>query len=384
MSLVLMMCWGAHAWFTWNWDFMSNASVFLLYLVFATIALVYKNRFQIALRKDSQTVFFLMFYVVAFLLCVPAISTIVKAMVCVFPLWVLLSDISFKKNLRFVLIFFATILVPGLLLFVGLNTVLQVPGLPIQYGEADSNTYTFFNYIFYIKNSYWAGDSFAMRFNSIFLEPAYLGTLLSFLLCADRFDLKKWYNIVILISLLLTFSLAGIITAFLGYILVTNSTSKKVILTQNKRQIFLGAAFVLILYVITINYNDGNNLVNELFFSRLEQTGDDKFIVGNVRTTLDTDTQFERLIQSGNILWGFRNGKSSDYIGAGYKIFFLQYGLLPAIAYLLMYLSLGAICKNKHNGRVFVLLVVLTFLQAAYPSSFSWIVPMIFCVRNET
>ena len=79
-------------------------------------------------------------------------------------------------------------------------------------------------------------------------------------------------------------------------------------------------------------------------------------------------------------------GSFGDSIrGAGYKIFFIREGIIAAVAYLFIYL-LMALYKIPKEQKLysygFVVLIIITFIQASYPSSFSLLVPFVLVISS--
>lgn len=85
-------------------------------------------------------------------------------------------------------------------------------GVDAVYGD---DLYSYTNYFLFMidDRTLWA---FFPRFSSVFLEPGHLGTAATLLLSTQFGKWKKWYNIVLLVALLLTFSLA----AYVIYVVV--------------------------------------------------------------------------------------------------------------------------------------------------------------------
>lgn len=233
-------------------------------------------------------------------------------------------------------------------------------------------------------------SDYQIRFCSIFLEPGYLGTMLSYLLYVGRFDFKKKYNVVFLFALILTLSLAGFVIAALAWILIKLQEGKSI-----KRLVQI-ICVLGIVYYGGINYNGGNNILNEQILSRL-QYDKDKGISGNNRASHMAEAYFDYYMQTGEILFGVGqrqvrkiNGGGAagvdfnDQIrGAGYMIFFITNGIIEAVIIFFGYLMFVRKTDRKY-GYGFLLLIVITFVQAAYPLSPSWLIPFIFgCVLNS-
>ena len=68
--------------------------------------------------------------------------------------------------------------------------------------------YSFTNYFLFLVEDH-SLYNIIPRFQSIFLEPTYLGSTTALLLMTQRGKWKRWYNISLIIGLLISFSLAG-------------------------------------------------------------------------------------------------------------------------------------------------------------------------------
>lgn len=384
--LLFEVLWGANAWFTWDISLTRSANYVVL-LAIAIIAQWYKKKSSIRLVKSSHLIFCFVCYLFAVLIYSRfSLPGLVGALLKLYPIWVLLSDrANIRNNIEFIGKGLAIILIPGIILFFIRNFVL-LPGIPIDH--PGSSSYAFLNHIFYIQN---INSDIAARFNSIFLEPSYLGTLLSFILFAEKYDFSKWENKILLIGLVLSLSLASYIITLLGYAMYSTFIKREF------RKVLVYVMLVVISYNISLVYNHGDNYLNNYIISRL-QLDKEKGIVGNNRTGLGTDFYYEQAFDNGTIWMGLGQKKvnqinrgSSDSAGydenirgAGYKVYFLTRGILSALLFLLFYMSLGNIlCPRSMLVRnSFVLLIVLTFFQAAYPESPSWLYPFVLGCMN--
>ena len=229
-----------------------------------------------------------------------------------------------------------------------------------------------------------------IRFCSIFLEPGYIGTLLSFLLYVGKFDFKKRYNLILLVALVLTLSLAGFVVSAMGWVFIKLQEGKSI------KRLFYILAVLGSIYWGGISYNGGRNVLNEKILSRL-QYDEDKGISGNNRTSHLADAYFEQYTNNGQILFGVGNqtirkinggsakGASfNDQIrGAGYKIFFMRNGIVQALIILIGYMYIMRKSNRKYSV-CFLLLIIITFIQASYPLSSSWLIPFVFgCLLNK-
>lgn len=270
---------------------------------------------------------------------------------------------------------FAVILIPAIFLHL-LISFIPVPSL----GLFSTPLYgSYANYIFNIHSL----DSYSERFNACFCEPGHLGMIMSFLLYVNKYQVKKWYVIVCLVSLLLSLSLAGYVLLILGYLFYLLSGN----FAMRSVKYLCWAAFVFIIaYYISINYNGGHNYVNEKIVERLEYDKD-QGIKGNNRVTLATDTFFESSDLSDFIV-GIRSGKIMqdwELSGSGYKIFIMEYGIISLALVFLLYLYITKRSPKSTRKCCYGLLLLYcaAFMQRSYPFWAAWLIPFIcFCMND--
>ena len=378
LSLFIEIMMGAEAWFIWPLE--TGIISKLLQIIILGIAVIYKLSAKIKLTHNAYVFSAFVLFSIGVLLTQPKGIMFIVGLVCrLYPLWVLISDKDFSYFFKFsqkILTFF---LIPGLLIHIVLVLYQDLPGF--LYNK-------YYIYVFAIRPVFSYDDY--IRFQSVFMEPSYLGTLMAFLLYADKYDFNKLSNKIFLVSLLASLSLAGLVLSALGYAICAFS----------KRMSFVGLIpFVFIMcisYLIAVNYSDGNNVINERVVKRL-QRDEDGGISGNNRFTSATDDYYKLLISNGGILMGLgpdtvdkinggsvtNNSYDDSIAGAGYKIYIITYGLLSALFFFFFYLCLSKLGKNKLYRNGFVIMVFLTFIQAAYPQSFSWIIPFIFGIKTD-
>ena len=238
--------------------------------------------------------------------------------------------------------------------------------------------YNYHNYIFFI-----VGEIYTFRFSSVFKEPGHLAMILSFFIYANKFDFKKPSFWIFVVAIIISFSLAGYILVVLGFVLYCFSTHN---LQRNFRYIFSVLLIVFVFYEISINYNKGNNLVNNLIIERLT-LDEEKGITGNNRTTDYTKIIYDKMFYSGDLLTGLEASKVRSYMksqtihGAGYYIFVIQKGFLGLIIIFVCYFLVAIGATNRRFMFIMLIFYGLAFIQRAYPLWASWIIPFI-CVSN--
>lgn len=388
LSIFVQICMGAHAWFVWDIENGTASQVTLI--VCALIAFLYKQSEHITLKNNNATtavlILFALAYICTFKLSIPFFIGLALR---IYPLWVLLSCRDAKIILNWITKGFVFLLVPGIVLHLLLILTPGFPGIPIQYHDSLSGY--FLNYGVLLKPLYAYSESLQYRFYSVFLEPGYLGTLVAFLLYANEYNLKAKNGKILLIAELLSMSLAGYVTAFVGYIIYKYSQRMPI-----KNYVFTLIVLIVAYYGAGF-INNGDNVINHLIVERL-QSDDEKGFAGNNRTGEAADYYYEQVMSSEKIFFGLGadevariNGndgtvdKATKIHGAGYKIFIITHGLVATFMFLIFYIvSATRLCRrNKRYSYGFVLLIGLTFIQAAYPDSNAWILPFILGIMSK-
>lgn len=225
-------------------------------------------------------------------------------------------------------------------------------------GNVEAQYYFSNHYLYLVNNSAlmrWNADipSF-FRFSSIFIEPGYFAILLTFLLFINKFDMKDKRNIVYIVSLVLTLSLAGFIMSLFAYVANRLELSRKRVSTL----VSIGVFFT-IAYLFFSNYNDGNNAINEAIISRLE-VDEEKGIAGNNRTSEALDDQFAALWTSSDLLFGI-SARDQIEFGVGYKAFMMKNGLFGLVLFLWF---LTAVARRAGNYRSWILFTLFALMFA--------------------
>ena len=177
-----------------------------------------------------------------------------------------------------------------------------------------------------------------------------------------KFDFSRKSRYVLLIALLISFSLAGYVLALMGVMLVKSQKMKK----------FMPLIFLLVVvYIIGVNYNNGDNLLNKYIIVRLEYD-EEKGIAGNDRSSTITDNIFEDeyLSSSQNVLFGLPHYRGEAIGGSGYKTYIVKYGIFNLLFLLIGYLLISSSARNKRDMLFCFVLIIFSFLQRATPLIF--------------
>lgn len=365
-----------HVWFFWHIN-----NLYIGFLI-SVLVLFYVLFEPVKLKFSFFRVLAVILLFIAYNLgSVIGVKSVITKFLIILPVIVLIhiEDKKIHKELLdFIANFFAVLIPISLLVFglsfVGLPVIKYIPPPIVQYGS------DFRCYIFAMRSNFYG-----IRFASIFLEPGHLGMISAYLLYALNFNLKDIRVIIILIGTLFTLSLAAYVLVILGFVLHLYANKKLKI-----SYIVSGFLFFAILYGISITYNDGDNLLYNAFFARLEPS-EDKLIAGNNRTYGKLDDFYELALEHKElVLWGIGHknfemiAQKTDFGGAGIKVFMLRQGLVALISVFMAYVLMGLTIskKNKRYLIGFIILLSFSFLQRAYPFWTSWLIPFILGIHN--
>lgn len=285
----------------------------------------------------------------------------------------LLKDENRRSCLLYVFKWYAWLMIPSIITYF-IVQLTDIPSFGSLYFEGNDNMPWEYshrkNYIFYAYS-----NAYNIRFNGPFLEAGHLGMMSSFLLFATGYNFKKKETWIVLASVVLSLSLAGYILLAVGFLLSRYAKGQISI-----KYTSLSLIFAATVYFGGILYNNGDNLLNEMIFSRLE-SDNEKTIAGNNRSSgVFLDLYVSMWNNKDRLLWGI--GRKEMRIikdskmggGIGYEVYMVTYGLVGTIMALLFYLTFFLLEKEKRIALVFLLFIILMFLQRTYPFWYSWII----------
>ena len=219
---------------------------------------------------------------------------------------------------------------------------------------------------YFMDNHYFFLQKELFRFQSVFLEPGHMTMGLAPLLFINKYNLKNRYVLILFIAQMLSLSLAGYMMMMIGYsvLFLFDKQSKK------SKLISVLLSVILICSVAIFMQNSfENNVFDDLIFRRMEF--DNGHFVGDNRSSVYLDRQFEDVVSSSDILTGrYFNSEMSEKGVAGYKKFIVQFGLIGCVLLILSFFSTYKllIYKFRRNAFLLVIMILLLLLQNAYPT----------------
>ena len=347
-------------------------------ILFGCGALFIKMAYKIPFKFSGRNIVLILLFYIAYLYKLNAgfaqVFTQIPSQLIPIMCIVCIADEYKEKTLYYITKWYARLILLSLLIYV-LTLLIPIPSFGnIEFApEVD---YGFFsNYLFYVKSMMNVAEGGFVRFNGPFLEPGYVGMIGAFLLFANRFDFKKKENKIILISVLLSMSLAGWMLTLIGYILNLFHIGKISI----SRLVF-SLLFIISFLYIGQSYNGGDNMINNEILSRLEYD-EEKGFSGNNRNSLAITTLAIEIWRGNTdvLFFGYPQKTFLQYedyelIGSGFDHFLVHHGLLGVLLGLSFYIFAIITAKDRKFALLFFIFVLFSFWRRCYAHWFSWII----------
>ena len=249
-------------------------------------------------------------------------------------------------------IYIVTVLL-GLVVWVLLLLGVEVPhGTISPLNELKTHNYS--SYPLLIIPDIWSDLSLdgvfsALRFAASFDEPGVVGTISFILLWIDKYRLRSYGNLIILISGLASFSLYF-------YVAFTLFFSLHMLLKGKYKFLIAIVAITSSCYVMTYQ----NEAAKELLWNRVEWDSESRQIIGNNRSDDDLDRYIDAIFLSDSYLFGtgnpLLNARFSE--SASYKNAILMYGAVSLALYMLFF-SLYAFYNLSDFNSAFIFMLIL-------------------------
>lgn len=287
-----------------------------------------------------------------------------------FHIAIFLCLFSINRDSLFRLSTFLSKAMGGLLLVSIGAFVLYLSGFPFpswntQFGNG---LYTYSNFFFFLFDDRSIMSIFP-RFHSVFLEPGHLGTATVLLLLSQCGHWRKWYNIVLLIATLMTFSLAAYVLLVVITFLNLWMKGKRVI-----GRIVLAVTLFVCVAVGAFYYNGGDNLLHDLILIRLE-VNDEGELSGDNRVEGWFENEYESYLQSPDVFFG-RDYDTEMTGNSGYRVFIYENGLVGLFLVVIFYLLSMSKSENRRVLVSVLVIAVLCFWVRGYPLWYSNFIPL--------
>lgn len=260
------------------------------------------------------------------------------------------------------------ILVPSVIFYL---LYLTGKGLPHYHVKCPFADYTFENYTFFMVAE---NDTFTLipRFTSYFLEPAHLAMGCIALLTTQIGQWRRWYNRMLFLGIILSFSLAGYV--FLALVMVGAAWMKgKAVIGK----LVALAAIMLCIGIGSMFYKQGDNMVNRLIVERLAVDKDGK-LAGDNRVTDSFLREYNKFIVTSRAILG-EGGDKMERFGfgnAGYRVFIYSNGLLLTALLVAVFYVISSHSKERRAKVLFWTIHLVSFIPHAFPLRFYFFTPL--------
>ena len=216
-------------------------------------------------------------------------------------------------------------------------------------------------FLFTVYLSDTAVFDFVKRFFAFYNEPGELGSFMVALLFWQRYNFKKWYNIVFLISGLLSFSLAFYIALIAWYIIFGKRRSKIV--------------FGLIASLAVIFFYK-NEILYSFIFGRIQFEGGS--LSGYNRENYIFSDWFNYIGLDEYFLHGYSDRIKMEY-SASWKWALVCWGVVPLFVYYVTLLlsMINSRTRNNKDTVIAVSLMVIFFIQHPFLYLFFYLLMII-------
>lgn len=264
-----------------------------------------------------------------------------------------LSPEVFNKIMLFIVKTFAILILISATFFLLYLTGRNLPNSSAVYGD---NLYSFSNYYFFLLAD---ADIWTLipRFQSVFLEPSHMAVAADLLLMTQCGKWGKWYNVILLGAVCISFSLEAYVLLFCLVFFNKWIQGKRFI-----RNLLIIIVSTIMVVVGSFFYNDGENMINQLIVLRLEV--DDGEMAGNNRTTEGFDAEYESFLNSSDILVG--REMDGSFGNSGYKVFLYENGLICTILLFAFYVAMLYKPANKRAAITAAIIALIHFIVRAH------------------
>ncbi len=267
------------------------------------------------------------------------------------PLFMLMPSlrIDLFKWYRKILIVFSVI---GI--FCYLWYLLKIPGLynVVDYYTGPGSGAYYIDF----KLCYLFSEGSTLRLCGFFNEPGYFGTIIALVLCAEQFDLRKYGNLILLISGIMSLSVAFFFICVIYFILIMYKRPKIFILL-----LFLAMIYFIVLPIVaTMGSGQIATLAQRMIIT-------EQGISATQRSNNVIDLAVIDMLSNGHALFGYGYGYMSTLNFSGnistFKTYLINFGFLGFAA---IYGTPFLILLRKSRKNAFAIILIICVFVSVY------------------
>lgn len=274
---------------------------------------------------------------------------------------VFISDELYKVDVyKYCRNIYAVLLAISMIVFVLVVYVgIDLPNYVIDASNANKD-HTYFQYPMLVVPNDMMHPDHAFRFSFLLDEPGAVGTLAAIILLIENYSLKKWHNIIIFISGILSLSLFFFIVSFF-FLVILKVKNFKGIATI----LLIGAIVGVGFWYLSENYSE----VSILFENRFNF--EDGHLAGDNRSSDSFDRVYSDFLRNGDDLLFGKGVGAHNTIAPGiqtYKMIIYDNGIIYVILVLLFYLLYPFSVLKKQPGKAILFIVFWLALYYQRPA----------------
>ena len=336
------------------WFLGYRISFILIFILFLYTKKAILQKFQSSSRLLLPFLLFFIYYILYF----GVSGDFQGSSVLYFLLFMIVVSLSHEEKIRIlqiITVYFATIIAISFPLWFlhtfGLINLPLFSVIDLQSMKGLDESVLMGNFFFFVQNLQTID---APRFYSMFDEPGVVGTVGAFILLAQKYNFSKWYNVVILIGCIFTYSFAFYVLTSLGYVLC---------LFLDKKKSFKSLLFILLSIPLIFVVMKNNSTFEAVLLSKWDNGLEESL---NSRTSDKIGYYIEKALDTGDIFLGYGNSFTSTNLnqdGASYKIFLLSKGLIGCVILFFIYYSIIEKCTKM--SLLILFMYCVSFSQRA-------------------
>lgn len=371
---------GLSPYFIWH----TSGLLFQIFIIstfsfFIVITITEKPKYN---RVNYMLVFFCIFVYIA--LYHSNLERLIKALILGLLLFafLLVRNEDKLESFKYFTILFSISLIPGLILYIS-----NLIGIDLAWSYLEPinplKTQLGHYYRRYLGSvvliSSRSAPIWPYRFCGMFDEPGVVGTVSALLLVGNRFNFKSFYVKILLISGIITFSLAF-------FVIVIASLVIELILRRNFRIVIIIGCFFS-LFILFSTYLEDNYLIQRYVLNRITNLGSG-LIVDN-RTTQSFDYEFEQFFHRGlnTILFGEGVGSRSDNMNllgsSSIKLVIYDSGIIGFSALILLFIVL-VLCHKSKQAVIFLVIFIASMYQRPSVLNYAYILIFMGSILNTS
>lgn len=344
-------------WFGWAFDF----NLFLIPIFISLRILCFRKTYSFSIWISF------LFFIPASIFLLQLFSTSIPSSIKILVYIIIpIVTILFMSPMEKRILLNRTINIYCIILLISLfGFIMFKIGVPLLNSPIDNPNPVYSNFTNYYFFTLSLNLGIFTRFSSMFIEPGHVGMINSIILFIIGYKIQNFKSLLLTITLIWTFSLAGYLLYLIGLSIRTFCVSSNLTKTIAKLIgiiIFIGSVGTS-LYVW-----NRDNPFSIMILSRLDVDSSGNFS-GNNRTTGNFNSYYKQFESTDEFFTGIGANRMYKYFygtpNTSYKTFILENGII-AMMFLLLFFLIYLWAFPSRLGFGLLILLIAAFIQRPY------------------